>query len=142
VTKVAASEQPRRSRHVNNPVGPIRKPRLVPTDVLGSNQRGFRSLEVAPTRSSHHAVAGNRDAVEEIVGRQEGEVAAEVPIALDQVIDVARHVLLVTGEHDQPVVVEAARARPVLEIVVRDEVGLEAAAPVPAQEAEPETDEL
>ena len=46
------------------------------------------------------------------------------------------------GEDDQPIVAQPARAGDALEVVVGDEVGAVAAAPVPAQEAEVEAPEL
>src|SRR5581483_12440315 len=82
------------------------------------------------------------DAVEEVVRGEEGEVAAGVAVGVDQFVDVAGDVLLVAGEDDQAVAAQLARAADALEVVVGEEVRLEAARPVPAAKAEVELPEL
>ena len=93
-------------------------------------------------RPARHRVPRDLDPVEEVVGRQEGEVAAGVAVARDQVEGVRRDVLLVAGEDDEPVAAQLPGAREVLEVVVGDEVSSVSAVPVPAQEAEVEAREL
>ena len=115
---------------------------MVPAGVLRSDERRLRPAEVAPRDAADHRVARDLHPVEEVVGREEGEVAAGVPVARDQVVRVGRDVFLVAGEDDQPVAAQLPGAGDALEVVVGDEVRLVATPPVPAQEAEVEAPEL
>ena len=75
------------------------------------------------------------DMPEEVVRREEREVAAEVAIALHDVVDLLRHVLLVAGEDDEVVELrEIVARRKLLEILVGEVVGLLAGVHEEAQE--------
>src|SRR5262249_56368030 len=72
---------------------------------------------------------GKGDLPEQVVGRQEHQVPAEVRVALDQVVLVGRRVLLMTRKDDQVVVVsEEVAAGDVLEVQVSEEVDAAAGA--------------
>src|SRR3954466_5846180 len=139
--EAGAGEQPAGGARADNAVGMVGKGGLVPADILGSDESGLGAGEIAPARAAGHRVAGDADLVEKVVGREKGEVASQIAVALDHVVDMGGDVLLVPGEDDQAVVAQRWGAR-ALEIVVGDEVGPVAASPVPAQEAEVEAEEL
>ena len=84
----------------------------------------FRAAEVAPELHAPDAVQPIAvDAPEEVVGGEERQVAAEVAIALRDVVDVLRHVLLVPREDDQVVELrQVVAGREPLEILVADVV--------------------
>ena len=101
------------------------------------HRRASGSRGGAPLRAAAHLVPSLLDAPEEVVRGEEDEPAAEVAIALDDVVRVRGHVLAVTGEDDEvvePAQLVAARER--LEIVVREDVGLPAGLLEPAEERE------
>ena len=76
------------------------------------------------------------DPPEEVVGGEEREVAAEVAIALDDVVHVRRHVLLVPGEdHEVVEAGEVVAGADALEVLVGEVVGLLARVDEEAQEA-------
>jgi len=115
----------------------VREPVLVPADRLDADQSGLRTAEIAPPPGASEHRAFPVDAIEEVVRRQEGEVAAEVPVRLDDVVHVRRHVLLVPREDDEVVKSgEAAPALQALEIVVREEVHLSVRPRQPLEETE------
>ena len=72
-------------------------------DVLDADERGLGTIEVAPALGLLDDVAAADDAPEEVVRREEHEIAAEVAVSLDEVVLARRHVLVVTREDDQVV---------------------------------------
>src|SRR5882762_5250560 len=104
--------------------------------VPDADQLRFRAAEVSPELDAPDPVALAVDAPEEVVGREEREVAAEVAVTLRQVVDGRRDVLLVTGEDDQ--VVEARQvvaAREPFQVLVGQIVDLLARVREEAEEA-------
>src|SRR6185312_637067 len=104
---------------------------------LRADERRFGPAEAPPHRDSPDRVAGAVDLPEEVVRGEEHQVAAEVAVALDDVVDVPGHVLLVAREDDE--VVRAAQlvaALDALEVVVREEVDLLAGPAQPRNEAQ------
>ena len=109
---------------------------MVPVHVLDADEARLGPAEVAPAALAVDAVAAADDAVEEVVRREEREVAAEVAVALGEVVLVRRHVLVVAGEDDQVVGVrEPVAAGDGVEVVVGEEVRLLAVQGEPAHEA-------
>ena len=75
------------------------------------------------------------DVPEEVVRREEREVAAEIAVALHDVVDLLRHVLLVTREDDEVVELrEVVARRELLEVFVGEVVRLLARVHEEAQE--------
>ena len=106
----------------------------VPVDVLDADERRLGAAEVAPPPRPVEARAAPLDAIEEVVRREEHEVAAEIAVALDDVVGVGRDVLLVAGEDDQVVRTGEQVAGDALEVVVREDVRLDPPLREPAQE--------
>ena len=119
VPEPGTAEEPRCPLGADDDVGLVRVTVVVPADVLGPGERALLPTDVTPAAGSVDRVAVALDAVEEAVGREEREVAAQVAVALDQVVGMRRHVLLVPGEDDQ--VVQPSRADPPLPIRSRSE---------------------
>ena len=91
--------------------------------VLHADQLRLRAAEIAPELDAPDPSILEVDAPEEVVRRQEREVAAEISVALDHVVDVRRDVLLVTREDDRVVARgEVVAARDLLQVLVRDVV--------------------
>ena len=78
-------------------------------DVLHTEQRRLRAAEVAPFVDQLHVWLVPVDPAEEVVRREEHQVAAEIAETLHEVVEAPGHVLGVPGEHDQ-VVGRAQRA--------------------------------
>jgi hypothetical protein len=94
-------------------------------------------MKRAETDSPRQRLALAHDAPVEVVGGEEHQVAAEVPVRADHLVDMVRHVLLMAGEHDQVVgASERGGAAHPLEVVVGEEVGLQLVDPEPADEPE------
>ena len=101
-----------------------------------------RSADSGRPRSRHSSISLSADAAavdppEEVVGRQEEQVAAAVAVALDQVVEPSRHVLGVAREHDQVVGrTKRVRRRECLEVLVAVHVDVLARLREPVLEAE------
>jgi hypothetical protein len=68
--------------------------------VLGAQQRRFRRVEVAPLGGALDRVSVPDGLPEEVVRREEREVAAEVPVPAYERVLVRRHVLVMAREDD------------------------------------------
>ena len=85
--------------------------RLAVGEVLDADQRRLGPAQIAPElRLRHRGCRACTTLPEEVVRREEHEVAAEVAVALDEVVLACRHVLVVAREDDQ-VVGASASAR-------------------------------
>src|SRR5947208_4773760 len=130
-------KQPRCGPCAVDDVGPVRPDALVPADVLDPDQARLRAAEIAPAALAIDPVAAADDAVEKVVRREEGKIAAGVTKLRDQGVLVRSHVLLMAREDEQVVALREPRAaRESLEIVVGDEVGLLVRVREPADDAE------
>src|SRR5581483_11164444 len=78
VMEVGAREQPRRGARIDDVVRPVGIAALVPAVVLLADERGLGSSQVPPAHPAPERVAGGPYGIEEVVGREEGEVAALV----------------------------------------------------------------
>ena len=76
---------------------------VVARRVLHSDEPGFRATQPAPVRHPGDAVSVSPHLPEEVVRREEHQVAAEVAVALDDVVRVLRHVFRVAREDDEVV---------------------------------------
>src|SRR6185369_13508490 len=76
---------------------------MVGADVLNSDEARLRTAERAPEPAPDQPLPDAVDAPVEVVRGEECKVSADVAVALDHVVGVLRHVLLVTREHDQVV---------------------------------------
>ena len=112
-------EEPRSLAGAGDVEGAVRVAVLVPPGVLRSDERGLRASDVAPAPAAVHGVAVLDHLVEEVVGGEEGQVAAPVAVALRQAVLVARRVLLVARENDHAVIARESRgAADPVEVVV------------------------
>src|SRR5207237_5520158 len=102
IHKAGALERPGRRRRTLDDVTRLPLP-MIRADVLDADDARFRPAELAPERPPHQSRPDPVDPPVEIVGGKEREIAAEVAVTLDDVVRVARDVLLVPGEHDQVV---------------------------------------
>jgi hypothetical protein len=92
---------------------------VVVGEVLRAEQARLGPPEVAPLPDQPGGVVLAHDLAEEVVGREEDQPAAEVAIALDEVVEPPRHVLGVAREDDQVVgSAEGLRAREQLDVLV------------------------
>src|SRR4051794_2248725 len=120
----ASCEQPRRCGSVRNDVG-RRMAAAVVAAVLDADQSSLRPRQVPPELDPPDALALPVDAPEEVVRGEECEITAQVAVALNQVVHVPGHVLLVAGEDDQVVAGgEVLAGTDLIEVIVREEVGL------------------
>src|SRR6266516_4591667 len=101
--QAGVGEEPRRGRSAGAEQPRPAMAAGVVRPVLDAAQRGLGPPEIAPLGDAGHHGAVQVDLPEEVVGRQEHEVAAEVAVPGDDVVLVRRHVLVVTGEDDQVV---------------------------------------
>ena len=98
---------------------------LVVSLVLDPDQAYLGPPERAPLRDPPDAAPLTLDAPEEVRRREEDQVPAAVAVARDQVVRMARDVLVVAGEDDQVVELrQRRRARKPLEVVVGEEIDL------------------
>src|SRR5205807_5531524 len=122
VLEAGSREEPRFPRRAGDHVAPLALPVVAPV-VLNADEPGLGPAELAPELDFAQPVATEHDLGEEVVRREEGEVAAEVAVALDAVVRVPSDVLLVPGEDDEVVARgQLVPASELLEVVVRQEV--------------------
>jgi len=108
---------------------------VIPVDVLLADERRFGPVGVAPARPADHRVAALLDLVEEVVGREEREIAAEVAIALGRVELMCGDVFLMAREHDEAVGTRELLAAQPIEVVIGQEVCVHVLENEPAHEA-------
>jgi hypothetical protein len=95
---------------------------VIRPDVLHADDARLRLSERTPRLPSREPRTDPVDAAVEVVRCEEGEVAAEISVALDHVVGVRRDVLLVAREDDEFVALRELRAaRDRVEIVVGEE---------------------
>src|SRR4051794_24930895 len=103
--------------------------------VLDTDQRGLGTRDVTPEPAAPEVVLRQHHVTEEVVRGEEREVSTEIAVALHDVVDLLRHVLLVTREDDEVVQLrQVVTRRETLEILVREVVGLPAGVHEKAQE--------
>ena len=124
VAEAGPGKRPRRRRRGPHDVRALPRP-VVAGRVLHADERRLRPSELPPELHSRQPLSVATHLPEEVVRREEEEIAAQVAIALDDVVRVRRDVLGVAREDDevvrrcQPI---AARER--RDVVVREEVDL------------------
>jgi hypothetical protein len=110
---------------------------VIRPDVLHADDARLRPSERTPRLPSREPRTDPVDAAVEVVRCEEGEVAAEISVALDHVVGVRRDVLLVAREDDEFVALRELRAaRDRVEIVVGEEVRAEPMSVEPCDEVE------
>ena len=111
VAQAGSGEEPRRGRRPSH--DPWTARRLAVGEVLNADRARPRADRGrASARSSSMMSPCRSTSPEEVVRREEHQVAAEVAVALDEVVLARRHILVVAGEDDEVVRArERARAR-------------------------------
>src|SRR6185503_10653318 len=108
---------------------------VVVREVLDADEARLRAAERAPEPDAAQLAAPALDLPEEVVRGEKEEVAAEVAVALDDVVRVLGHVLGVSWEDDEVVQLpHPVAARDALEVVVREHVRLALRQAEPAHE--------
>src|SRR5437588_7645339 len=94
------------------------------SDELLADERRLGLADAAPARGADDRAPAPEDTPVEVVRGEEHEVPAEVAEPPDEPIDMARDVLVVSREDDQPVEARELGAAPeLLEVRVREVVG-------------------
>ena len=102
VLEPRAVEEPGRDGDVGDEERPLARP-VVVGPVLDTEETHLGPLQRAPLRDASERLAALLDLPEEVVGGEEDEAAAEVAVALDDVVGALRHVLAVAREDDEVV---------------------------------------
>ena len=115
VSKARAAEQPRRGVGATDDV---RAAEMAPVrDVLDADERRLRPAQIAPHRDLAQDRAVPLDTPEEVVRREEHQVAAEVAKAHHETELARGHVLVVAGEDDEVIrPAQPSRVRDALEV--------------------------
>src|SRR5207253_735491 len=96
---------------------------VIRAHVLDTDDRRLRASQLPPQAAPNERRPAPRHAPVQIVRSQKRQVAADVPVAADDVVRMTRYVLLVPGEHDQVVPArELVAAANGVEVVVGEEV--------------------
>ena len=136
VAEPGAGPKPRRRRCGADDEGAL-DPAVVVRPVLDADDRGFGPADAPPEPCPSQRASLEAHLPEEVVRREEGEIAAEVAEVLDQVELMPRHVLGVAREDDE--VVEGSQllaGANRLEVGLGEELRLLARRVEPAEEAD------
>ena len=117
-------------------VGALRKP-VAAGDELNPDKTCLRPTKTPPEIDQMQVVSAAVDTTEEVVGREEGEVSAPIPISLREVVRMTCDVLLMPREHDQAVTgSEPSSIRDALKVCIGEKVDLLPRAVKPVQETQ------